>query len=118
MGLYMIFGRFLYKAWARRRTYYAITNQRARVLTTTFGERVESAFLNALPGLSISGGSGRLGSIIFGSQSGFGCNMANTGMPRWLAYQYGTPPLAFYDVPDVRSLYETVGRLREARAPR
>ena len=29
MGLYFIFGRFIYKRWKKRRTYYALTDRRA-----------------------------------------------------------------------------------------
>ncbi|MEJ2740831.1 MAG: hypothetical protein P8105_13580 [Dehalococcoidia bacterium] len=38
VGLYLIFGRFIYKRWRKLRTYYAITNHRILALYTAFGK--------------------------------------------------------------------------------
>jgi hypothetical protein len=39
VGLYLIFGRFFYKRWDRRRTRYVLTNRRARPKWCLFEER-------------------------------------------------------------------------------
>ena len=69
IGIYSIAGRFFYKACRNRRTVYAITDRRLLVLTSTFGRRVQSAFLGTLPGVSTSMGSDGVGTITVGSRS-------------------------------------------------
>ncbi|WP_340644779.1 hypothetical protein [Phenylobacterium sp.] len=46
IGLYLIFGRFFVDAWVRGRTSYALTNGRALVLRSVFGERLLTTNLN------------------------------------------------------------------------
>ncbi|HEX3508972.1 MAG TPA: hypothetical protein VHW94_11325, partial [Candidatus Dormibacteraeota bacterium] len=46
VGQYFIWGRFLFKRWDRRRTIYAVTNQRVIVLR---GRTLQSIFLSQLP---------------------------------------------------------------------
>ncbi|CAN5753682.1 hypothetical protein BH11PSE1_BH11PSE1_19320 [soil metagenome] len=69
IGLYVIAGRFIVDAWIRRRTFYALTNERALVLRTLSGERFFTARLGAP--LQVRGRKGERGTLTFGQQ-GFG----------------------------------------------
>src|SRR6478735_6022360 len=50
-GQYLIWGRFLVKRWDRRRTVYAVTDQRVLVLR---GASLQSMFVSSLPGVTQS----------------------------------------------------------------
>ncbi|WP_108485181.1 aspartate carbamoyltransferase catalytic subunit [Oceaniglobus ichthyenteri] len=39
IGLYMVFGRFIWDAYVRRGTFYTLTNKRAYIATATLGQR-------------------------------------------------------------------------------
>ena len=110
IGCYLLFGRFLVKRYTRRRMYYAVTDRRAIVLATAFRRNVRSVSIKRLPGLELSTGHGRGGSVTFGHWSGFGGMYANTGLD-WMAWGSGQRPLAFYDLDDARSVYELVDGL-------
>ncbi len=94
IGLYFIFGRFLVKRYVKQRTVYAVS----------------SLSIKRLPGLEVSTGSGRAGSVTFGQWHGLAGMYANTGMD-WLTWSMGQRPMAFYDLDDARSVYELVDRL-------
>ena len=110
LGLYLIFGRFVVKSYTKRRTVYAVTDRRVIAVTTAFRRTVRSASLKRLPGLEVSTGSGRSGTVTFGHWSGLAGMYANSGMD-WLGWNWGARPMAFYDLDDARSVYELVDRL-------
>jgi hypothetical protein len=108
VGQYIIWGRFVYKRWDRRRTVYALTSQRVLILR---GSSLQSVFLNQLPAINQSGRIDGSGSLEFGShpggyRSGFG---ANTGMD---FFTPGRSVPAFYDIPDVARVYGLVNQAR------
>ncbi len=108
IGQYLIWGRFLYKRWDRRRTVYALTNQRALILR---GASLQSVFLNHLSNINESVRADASGSLEFGSSPGSsgGEHWANTGMDFW-SPQRGVP--AFYDIPEVAKVYRLVNEQR------
>ena len=63
VGQYFIWGRFLFKRWDRKRTVYAVTNQRVLVLR---GRSLQSGFLNQLPNINQSSRGDGSGSLEFG----------------------------------------------------
>lgn len=65
MGQYMMWGRFLYAARKKTRTYYAVTNQRVMVVQTYGDRQVASAEINSLPDLQKLKRSGEVGTIRF-----------------------------------------------------
>jgi len=69
VGLYFIAGRFFYKAWRKRRTYYALTNKRALVLVEGRGRMLRACFLSAVPTINKSVRSSGVGTITFGNTS-------------------------------------------------
>ena len=79
VGLYFIAGRFFYKAWRKRRTYYALTNKRALVLVEGRGRTLRACFLSAVPTINKSVRSSGVGTISFGNTS-WASMYDNTGM--------------------------------------
>lgn len=110
VGLYVTVGRFVRKAWLRRRTHYALTNQRALALVERRrGTELETVFLASVPAVNelVAGGNG---TVVFGNArprdvylwdgaGGFGQGRAAT-------------PLTFFDVRDASHVVELAGRLR------
>src|SRR2546426_110598 len=79
VGLYFIAGRFFYKAWRKRRTYYALTNKRALVLVEGRGRTLRACLLSAVPTINKSVRSSGVGTISFGNTS-WASMYDNTGM--------------------------------------
>ena len=52
IGQYLIWGRFFYVAWKKKRTHYAITTQRVLVVQNTWRHWMVSAYIGALPAVS------------------------------------------------------------------
>jgi hypothetical protein len=79
IGLYFIAGRFFYKAWRKRRTYYALTNKRALILIESRGRMLRACFLSAVPTINKSVRPSGVGTITFGNAS-WASMYDNTGM--------------------------------------
>jgi DUF1707 SHOCT-like domain len=102
-GLYMIAGRFFYKAWQRRRTLYAVTDRRAlRLVRRRSGDSVDAVFLDAVPAVHRELRPDGSGSVIFGPLS---------SSPRTSPKEDGGP-LAFEDIPNASHVAELVTELR------
>jgi hypothetical protein len=112
VGQYFIWGRFVYKRWDRRRTVYALTNQRALTLR---GGSLASVFLNRLPAIHQSVRADGSGNLEFGSSPGWygRGSWANTGMD---LFAPGTGVQAFYDIPDVAKVDRLVNQARSGRS--
>jgi hypothetical protein len=108
VGQYFIWGRFVYKRWDRRRTVYALTNQRALILR---GGSLQSVFLNQLATVHQTGRADGSGSLEFGSPAGWHGHgyWANTGMD---LFAPGSRVPAFYDIPDVAKVDRLVNQAR------
>ena len=102
VGLYMILGRFIYKANRKRRTVYGLTERRA-LAAVDRGSLAETP----LHGTPISQQPSRRGqhlTVTFGATNGGlpgALGNANTGMEFFTG---GSAPLGFYDVRDVAGL--------------
>ena len=112
MGLYFIFGRFIYKAWRKRNTYYAVTNKRVIVLTKGMGRDIQAAFINTLPSVNKSIRSNGNGTIRFGNSSPMVSMYGNSGMDFFGSF-YGKDILTFYDLSEANKVYDLVTRLRQ-----
>lgn len=104
VGLYMIFGRFIVDAKSRKRTYYAVTEQRIIIISTLFGHRVQSLNLRQLPELSLKKNADESGTISFGSTNGIFNFWGNSSWPG--ARRYQVP--SFEMVDNVREVYEII----------
>lgn len=109
VGLYFIFGRFIYKRRSKLRTAYAMTSDRA--LVAVGNTTMHESPLKQIPMSVRRSRDGSHVSITFGNQaSRFGTGMyANTGMDFFMR---GSAPVAFYDVADVQALLAALDRAR------
>jgi hypothetical protein len=118
IGLYVVVGRFFYKAYRKRHTLYAVTDRRVLILAQRRrGERVDAMYLRAIPTISTSVDSAGRGSVQFGNTSPFGMWNANSGMEFFGRVNSATTGVAFYDVDDARAVGDLVERLREQDQP-
>jgi len=102
LGLYLIFGRFIYKANRKRHTVYGLTEGRALVAVGP-GSLSEAPLLRT-PVDQRRSRDGRHLTVTFGRPAGgwsAGPTQANTGME---LFDRGNGPLGFYDVLDVAGL--------------
>lgn len=105
IGLYFVFGRFIYKKRRKLRTVYGLTDQRAIIAT---GDRaVQEISLNNTAVRTIRSRDGRHASIIFGG----GRNTAyqNTGLD---FMNFGGDGIGFFDVAEADSLSRELDRVR------
>jgi hypothetical protein len=115
-GLYLVFGRFFYKRYQKKRTVYAITTHRALVVTK--GRAVIDSTLGWHPISVQRSRDGRHASVILDSggtrTSGRrrGSTPGNTGtdIGPWRA----DPPVAFYDVAGPELMLAALDRARGA----
>ena len=114
IGLYMIFGRFFYKVWKKKRTYYAVTDKRVLSVVQTTNRQVQAQFLNQIPVINKSVGSNGVGNLVFGN-TGYGINYGNSGMD-FMGRRYGPTAMAFYDIHDAEAVYQIIERLQSQNA--
>lgn len=69
VGLYMIFGRFIYDAKKRGKTFYGLTDQRAIIVSGLFSKSVKSLNLVTLTDVSLKEKSDLSGTITFGHEN-------------------------------------------------
>jgi len=66
LGQYMVWGRFLYAAWKKRRIVYALSNERVFVLVVRPGAKVISTWLRSVAGVEKDVRSDGIGTLKFG----------------------------------------------------
>lgn len=114
LGLYFIFGRFIYKADRKRRTVYAVTNRRVlEIVDGRKGESVAAVYLRSIPNVSTSAVSNGEGSVEFGISSRMESHYANTGL-EFFARGSVSSGVSFFDIEDPEGVADLVERLREA----
>ena len=115
VGLYFIIGRFFYKVWNKKRTWYALTNHRAIIISSGRSKNVQTANLDSLAGINKTEGTNGHGSILFGS-IGFPMSAyQNTGMDFFTA-RYAQAVPAFFDIADVNDVYRLACEQRKAKS--
>lgn len=108
VGIYVIFGRFLHRAWANDRTWYALTNRRALVAYGTGGKHGRSVTLDGVTDISADRRTDGSGTITFGqaelARTIFGAMPRSSfpGAPGWMGIRQG--PLTFANIPDVAAV--------------
>jgi hypothetical protein len=111
VGQYMIWGRFLYDAWLKRRTYYAVTNRRVMTVQEGWKRKTSSMYLEAIPSIEREGT--MTGTLWFGTKypifTGRGSGKKTRNMSR---FSLGDVPV-FADIDDVDSVYRLVLDLKE-----
>jgi hypothetical protein len=124
IGLYMIFGRFFYKQYRKKRTCYGITDQRALVVSGP-GLLVDSPLRDQPISIRRSR-DGRHATVIIGTvitgrrrvggSYGSGSSYANTGLE--LFARNAALPMAFYDVDDADAMLSAMDQVRGAQPAR
>jgi hypothetical protein len=69
IGLYLIFGRFIYDSKKRAKTFYGLTDQRAIIVSGLFSRGVKSLNLKTMSDVSLSEKANGYGSIVFGQEN-------------------------------------------------
>lgn len=109
VGQYMIWGRFFYDGWIKRRTYYAVTNRRILAAQNALKYKTCWIYINAIPTLVREGSP--TGTLWFGPKypimGGYGQKMRGTSR-----FAVRDIPI-FADIDDLDSVYRMVLDLRE-----
>jgi hypothetical protein len=113
VGLYFMFGRFIFKKWKKRRTFYAVTNRRILSVSKGFGQQFQEFNIRSLNGISKRIRADGIGTLTFGgNQSMFfngGQFYGNTGMEIMPFYNN---QLAFYDIPDANNVHKLLAEIQ------
>jgi hypothetical protein len=111
IGQYMVWGRFFYDAWLKRRTYYAVTNRRVLVLQEGLKRKSNWTYLEAIPMIEREGATS--GTLWFGEKRPIivarGSKRKSRSMSR---FDLGDVPM-FADIADVDGVQRLVNELRE-----
>ncbi len=110
VGQYVIWGRFVYAAWKKRRTHYAVTNRRAIVVQSGWKRQMASVYVDSLPTLTKEDGAGGLGTLRFAQADPMWVRRGGWGS--WDGMSIGSVP-SFVDIEDVDSVCRLVSDLRE-----
>lgn len=81
VGLYFIFGRFIYDAKKRSKTFYGVTTDRVMIISGLFRKNVKSLNLKAMSDLSIDEKQNGRGTIIFGQENPMMAMFMGGGFP-------------------------------------
>src|SRR5437879_2105196 len=110
IGQYMIWGRFLYDAWLKRRTYYVLTNRRLLILQEGWKRKTNWMYLEAIPTIEREGT--MTGTLWFGKKHPViaGRGRKTRSMSR---FDVGDIPV-FADIDDVDGVQRLVQELRES----
>jgi hypothetical protein len=108
MGQYLIWGRFVYAAWLKKCTHYAVTNRRLIVLQNARQRKIASCYLDSLPALIKEGGSN--GTLRFMQTPTMWAR--SRGWGAWNALNVEGMP-TFVDTEEVEFVYRLISDLRE-----
>lgn len=112
IGLYFMFGRFIYKRKRKEKTWYLVTNKRVLVVNLMRGKSVNTANLDMIPSYSKSIGTDGVGTLSFGSSNMFASMYANSGL-EFFAAMYGQAAPAFYDIKNADAVYRLIQESRK-----
>lgn len=112
LSVYALIGRFPYKIWRKKHTYYAVTDQR---LIVVYHDEVQSARLSELPRIDKERLSDWIWTLSFGNLS-FASgprgskHINNIGMDIFAKSLIG-----FYDIHDVDAVYDLICNLKKEK---
>ena len=112
LGLHLLVGRFFYKNYRKRRTTYAVTDQRVIAVVQTKRETTtQAAYINETWEISKSIRRDGIGTLRFGDPGVWGRYFGNTGLQPASTLQEGEAP-TFYDIKDAERVADLVNRQR------
>jgi hypothetical protein len=112
IGLYMLFGRFIYKQYKKKRTFYAVTNKRVLVLSIIRNRNIVAAWIDRIPFMNKAVHSDGVGTIIFGNVPQNVSGSMKFGMDIFTLGVENEVPV-FADVDDAQKVYQLVNDLHQ-----
>ena len=107
VGLYLIAGRFFYDAWVRKRSLYAVTNERVLILRSSGSSKLTSRDIQLLPMLEITEGRDGTGTITFDSNDvGYSMFGWSRSFGAWAPST--TTNAQFFRIDNPRRVYELI----------
>ena len=108
-GQYIIWGRFLWEAWLKRRTHYAVTNRRVLILQEGWKRHIRSCDLESIPEINREGE--RSGTLWLGPRSLFS-GKRGTRARSWSRFDVDSPAPILADIEDLDFVYPLLRDLR------
>jgi hypothetical protein len=115
-GQYLIWGRFLYAAWKKKRTFYAVTTRRVIAVQQSWRRQTVCTYIDTMPTLIRENGSNGTGTLRFAQWEIEHPGARQLGWVRFDLMAIGRVP-TFVDIDDVDSVYRVVSDLREKARP-
>lgn len=114
IGQYLLWGRFLYDGWLKRRTYYGVTSRRILIAQDGWKRKTSFNYIDVLPTIQKEGVD--VGTLWFGPKYPVigGRGQTTRSMSR---FSVGDTPV-FADIDNVDSVYKTVLGLRDQLSKR
>jgi len=109
IGQYLIWGRFIYSAWKKLRTHYAVTDRRVIVVQDGFSRKAISAFIDTLPTITKEEGQGGFGTLRFANTDSMWSGRQGWGI--WDRMSLGSVP-TFVDIENVNAVYRLTSEQR------
>lgn len=109
LGLYMIFGRFFLDRAQRSKTYYALTNERAIIISGVFNQTTKSLDIKKLPEINISIKGDGKGTITFGALHPMAWMYAGSGFSNMGRYNIAP---SFEMIDEAKKVYQLIKRLQ------
>jgi hypothetical protein len=110
VGLYFVFGRFLFEARQRSVTYYGVTSERIIIVSGLFQRKVKSLSLKGLGEIALSEKADGSGTITFGAGHPFTAMFGGISWPGMNQYM----PPAFESIEQARQVYERIRQAQQA----
>jgi len=109
IGSYMMWGRFIVQHFQQKNLFFALTNQRALILSTFRGRSTQAIFLDQLPSVNKQVNSKGIGSIYFGDMN-LSMSADMTAM-QIAQYKRGVVKLTgFTNIKDVDKVYNLIAK--------
>jgi hypothetical protein len=105
----MIVGRFFFDSTQRRKTYYALTNERVIIISGVFSQNTKTLDLKNLSEINISAKDNGKGTITFGASHPMAWMYAGSGFPSMGRYQIAP---SFDMIEDAKTVYQHIKRLQ------
>lgn len=112
VGLYIIAGRFFVDILQRRNTYYALTGERAMIISGLFQKSIKSIYLKNLTEVNVSTRGDGWGTITFGPGSPMMWLYGASGLPTTGRYQM---PPSFERIEDVKQVHKQLRQLQRSK---